>query len=94
MLPPLLPELASYHIVFTTPYILIESTKEDWTQFLKRSMLQVKADDERSSLHQLLKYGLNLKYWNEFVFRAYHHHSAEAIFLAGLPDLKSTLPHA
>ena len=94
LLPPLLPELASYHIAFTTPYILIESTKNDWTQFLKRSMLRIKADDERATLRQLLKYGFDRNDWNEFVFRAYHHHTAEAIFLAGIPDLKSTLPHA
>jgi hypothetical protein len=94
LLPPLLPELANYHIAFTTPYILIQSTKNDWTQFLKRSILRIKADDERAALHQLLKYGFDRNYWNEFVFKAYHHHTAEAIFLAGIPDLKSTLPHA
>ena len=32
--------------------------------------------------------------WNEFIFRAYHHHQAEAIFLTGLPDVKGSLPHA
>ena len=89
-----MPELANYHIVFTTPYILIQSTKNDWMQFLKRNMLRIKAEDERDSLHQLLKYGLDLNYWKEFVFLAYHHHSAEAIFLAGIPDLPGTLPHA
>ena len=31
---------------------------------------------------------------NEFVFKAYHHHQSDAIFLAGIPDLKATLPHA
>lgn len=94
LLPPLLPELGKYHIAFTTPYILIQATKNDWTQFLKRSVLQIKADDQRPALHQLLKYGFGQNYWNEFVFKAYHHHIAEAIFLAGIPDLKSTLPHA
>jgi hypothetical protein len=33
-------------------------------------------------------------YWNEFVFLAIHYHQADAIFLSGIPDLKSTLPHA
>jgi hypothetical protein len=94
LLPPLMPELATYHIAFTTPYILIESTKADWTQFLKRSMLRIKAQDARAALRQLLKYGFDLNYWNEFVFLAYHHHTAEAIFLAGIPDLRETLPHA
>lgn len=93
-LPPLMPELASFHVLFTTPYILIESTKDDWTQFLKRTLLKVEGSDDRDRLHRLLKYGLGKNYWNEFVFQAYHHHQAEAIFLAGIPDLKATLPHA
>lgn len=93
-LPPLLPELATFHVLFTTPYILINATKDDWTQFLKRTLLKVPGNDERECLHQLLKFGLSTNYWNEFVLQAYHHHEAQAIFLAGIPDLKATLPHA
>lgn len=93
-LPPLMPELATFHVLFTTPYILIESTKDDWMQYLKRTLLKADGNDDRERLHQLLKFGLSTNYWNEFVFTAYHHHQAQAIFLAGIPDLKSTLPHA
>jgi hypothetical protein len=93
-LPPLMPELATFHVLFTTPYILIESTKDDWMQFLKRTLLKANGNDDRDRLHQLLKFGIGKNYWNEFVFTAYHHHQAQAIFLAGIPDLKSTLPHA
>ena len=93
-LPPLMPELATFHVLFTTPYILIESTKDDWMQFLKRTLLKADGNDDRERLHQLLKFGLSTNYWNEFVFTAYHHHQAQAIFLAGIPDLKATLPHA
>ena len=93
-LPPLMPELATFHVLFTTPYILIESTKDDWMQFLQRTLLKADGNDDRERLHQLLKFGLSTNYWNEFVFQAYHHHQAQAIFLAGIPDLKATLPHA
>ena len=93
-LPPLMPELATFHVLFTTPYILIESTKDDWMQFLKRTLLKADGNDDRERLHQLLKFGLSTNYWNEFVFQAYHHHQAQAIFLSGIPDLKATLPHA
>jgi len=92
LLPPLLPELANYQVGFTTPYILL-SSKNDWLAFLNRTLLQFKADDRRA-LHRLLKQGLNPNYWNEFVFKAYHHHQNKAIFLTGIPDLKGTLPHA
>ena len=32
--------------------------------------------------------------WSEFVFQAYHHHQNDAIFLAGLPDVKGSRPNA
>ena len=89
LLPPLEPELARYHIVFTTPYILMAS-RDDWLQFLRRAM----SEPGSQGLHRLLKYGPDPDYWNEFVFKAYHHHQSDAIFLAGIPDVKATLPHA
>ena len=93
-LPPPLPELATYHILLTTPYILMESTKDDWTQFLKRTLVKDHGENDRDRLHQLLKYGLSTNYWNEYVFQAYINHQTQAVFLAGIPDLKATLPHA
>lgn len=93
-LPPLMPELATFHILFTTPYILIESTIKDWTEYLRRTLAKVAGRDDRERLHQLMKFGISTHHWNEFVFQGYHHHQADAIFLAGIPDLKATLPHA
>lgn len=94
LLPPLVPELANYHIAFTTPYILQEANRDDWSQFLKRSMLALTEGDQRERLHRFLKRGFDRNYWNEFVLRAYRRHEREAIFLAGIPDLPATLPHA
>jgi hypothetical protein len=94
LLPPLLPDLARYYIAFTTPYILTETSKEDWTQFLKRGMSQSGFGNDPKGLHRFVKYGPDPNYWNEFVFKGYHHHQSDAIFLAGIPDLKATLPHA
>jgi hypothetical protein len=92
LLPPLVPDLARYHVAFTTPYILMAG-KSDWVQFLQRSLMQLGSGEVRQ-LYRLLKYGPDANYWNEFVFKAYHHHRPDAIFLAGIPDLKGTLPHA
>jgi hypothetical protein len=47
-----------------------------------------------TALHHFLKHGPDPNFWNEFVFKAYHHHQHDAVFLAGIPDLKATLPHA
>ena len=95
LLPPLEPQLAHYWIAMTTPYILMDASKSDWIAFLKRTMLQCDGpNDDRSRLHNLLKHGLEPNYWNEFVFKSYHHHQADAVFLTGIPDMKATLPHA
>ena len=91
LLPPLLPDLAQYHVAFTTPYILMASLNE-WSQFLRRAL--VGSVNEATGLHRFFKHGPGPNYWNEFVFKAYHHHRSDAIFLAGIPDLQATLPHA
>jgi hypothetical protein len=91
---PPLANLAEYHVTITTPYILTQATKSDWTAYLNRAMLQLKGGEEDYRLHEVLKYGLSVHHWNGFVFQAYHHHQYDAIFLAGLPDVKGSLPHA
>jgi hypothetical protein len=94
LLPPLEPEHAIYWIAMTTPYVLIEASKSDWIAFLKRTMLQCNGSNDRTRLRNLLKYGLEPNYWNEFVFNSYHHHQHDAVFLTGIPDMQATLPHA
>jgi hypothetical protein len=94
LFPPLVPQLATYHLAFTTPYVLVDTTKKDWIDFLRCTTVSMKERSEAQSLHRLMKLGLRKNFWNEFVFLAYHHHQADAIFLSGIPDLKATLPHA
>jgi hypothetical protein len=95
--PPLL-DLVDYHVAFTTPYVLLGATKADWTAYLKKSLLG--SADTRTALHELMKFGKAARSrkpdesWNEFIFQAYHHHQADVIFLAGLPDVKGSLPQA
>ncbi len=93
LLPPLVPKFATYHVAFTTPYVLLGSTKKDWIDFLRRNVVGIKASSEAEALHRLMKCGPRKNYWNEFVLLAYHHQT-NAIYLSGIPDLKSTLPHA
>lgn len=88
--PPLF-DLFDYHVAFTTPYVLANATKEAWTAYLKKSLIG--AVDPDTALHEFLKFGHHPNHWNEFIFLAYHHHSLEAIFLAGLPDVRASLPH-
>ncbi len=85
-------DLFDYHVVLTTPYVLTNATKADWTAYLKKSLMA--AADEERALHRFLKFGKKLNDWNEYIFLSYHHHQFDAIFLAGVPDVKESLPHA
>jgi hypothetical protein len=95
--PPIL-DLVDYHVAVTTPYILMGTTKVDWTAYLKKSLLE--SADMEKGLHEFMKVGKAAKSrkadrsWSEFVFQAYHHHQFDAIFLAGLPDVKGSRPNA
>lgn len=74
-------ETFDYHIVITTPYVLTGATRDGWTTFLNRSLLNAK--DKSQALHDLLKFGSKAMNWLEFVFQAYHHAQYDAIFLTG-----------
>ena len=41
-----------------------------------------------------MKRGLDERFWFEYVFEAYASHSAEAVFLRGLPDIPESRPHS
>ena len=86
--------LADYWVTITTPYVLTGMKKADWVAYLNRAMLQIKATDDEEKLCHLMKYGVSANHWNEYVFLAYHHHQYDAIFLAGIPDVKGSLPQA
>lgn len=90
---PPIAELADYDIVMTTPYVLSNASENDWTAYLKKNVAESPKRLERA-LDEFLKYGPNRYHWHEFLFQAYHHHQFDAIFLAGLPDVKGSLPHA
>ena len=92
LLPPIGP--VDYHVVVTTPYILLGFGGADWTAYLNKSLIGLTTSERRRRLHELLKYGREPDQWPEFIFRAYHHHQFDAIFLTGLPDVKGSLPHA
>ena len=83
--------LFDYHVVFNTPYVLLNMTKDAWTAYLNKSIIGAK--DQPQALHEFLKFGPSPNHWNEFIFQAYHHYQSDAIFLAGLPDVRTSLPH-
>ncbi len=90
ILPPIRP--VKYHVFLTTPYILLNFGKDDWTAYLNKSLLELKVP-VKTRLAHFMKHGREPNQWNEFIFQAYHHHQFDAIFLAGLPDVPGSLPH-
>jgi hypothetical protein len=81
ILPPPIPG-SSEHVVFTTPYILLQPGPHDWLAYFCRAFPQtVRVED----YERHMKYGPTREYWNDFVFEAYVNHRTEAIYLAGLP---------
>jgi hypothetical protein len=93
VLPPPLPG-GSEHVVFTTPYVVLSPGLSDWLAYFRRTLPDAPRKARLDALHQHLKYGPTPNYWNDFVFEAYVNHRADAIYLAGLPDLPETRPHS
>jgi len=92
IMPPI-DDMFNYSIIFTTPYILLNSNENDWIDYFTRTLPKIKLTDKKSAFIFLMKYGLNDTYWNEYVFQGYHHYQYDAIFLEGIPDIKDSLPH-
>jgi len=91
---PPLADWADYHVTVTTPYVLTQASKADWTAYLERAMLQLNDGNDNQRLDSLLKHGPSVHHWNEFILEGYHHPQYDAIFLAGVPDVRASLPHA
>jgi hypothetical protein len=83
-----------YQFAFSTPYVLMNFGKADWTAYLSKSLIGLTAPEKRRRLGEFLKYGREPDFWNEFLFKAYHHHRHDAIFLTGLPNVSGSLRHA
>ena len=79
------------HIVFTTPYIVMHPQPNDWLAYFRRTFPATAGFDD---YERHMKYGPSREYWNDFVFEAYVNHRADAIYLAGLPDIPESRPHS
>ncbi len=82
------------YIVITTPYVVIETPKEDWEEYFNRSLPRVGIDPPILAYTELMKHGLEINYWNEYIFQAYYNFSNDVIYLMGTPDKPETLPHS
>jgi hypothetical protein len=81
-------------IVITTPYIIVRPRAPGWYAFLERTLPKLKCSTPYEAYDRLMKYGLSLNYWNEYIFEAYAGAETSAIFLRGLPDIDLSRPHS
>jgi hypothetical protein len=92
VLPP--PGAGNEHVVFTTPYVVLKPGEREWQAYFRRILPEGGPSRRVPRYEQHMKYGPAKDYWTEFVFEAYVNHRPEAIFLAGLPDVAESRPHA
>ena len=90
LLPPPCPG-GTEHVVFTTPYIVVHPDFADWLAYFRRTFPATARFDD---YERHMKYGPTREYWNDYVFEAYVNYQADAIYLAGLPDIPESRPHS
>jgi hypothetical protein len=92
VLPPPIPGRCE-HVVFTTPYVVLQPGVRDWLAYFSRTFSQ----DPQTRIEDYerhMKYGPTRAYWNDFVFEAYVNHRFDVIYLTGLPDIPESRPHS
>ena len=88
--------LVKYHVFFTTPYIMIQTTETIIAAYLKREIKRLdgrRLPREMDAHDFVLKHGPSPNHWNEYIFCAYSNHRNDAVFIAGVPDDRKSLPH-
>ena len=88
--------LVKYHVFFTTPYLMIQTTESMIAAYLKREIKRL--DDRRLPREMdardfILKHGPSPNHWNEYIFCAYRNHRSDVVFISGVPDNNESLPH-
>ena len=81
-------------VVVTTPYMLASPGVAAWLAYLERTLPKTGIRDRSAAYEYLLKFGLDRRYWAEFIFEAYATHSDAMVVLMGLPDVAASRPHA
>lgn len=92
VLPPPLPA-RDEHVVFTTPYVLIDPGEAQWRAYFDRHLPGGSNDVRLAAYERHMKWGPSPAYWSEFVFEAYVNHRHDTIYLKGLPDVPTSRPH-
>ena len=82
------------HVVFTTPYVLVEPGEREWLAYFDRTLPHQSPEKRAAAYERHMKWSPTRDHWTEFVFEAYVNHRADVIFLKGLPDVPESRPHS
>jgi hypothetical protein len=83
----------SEHVVFTTPYVLLDPRLSAWAEYFSRTLPATPPQDRIDAYEHHMKFGPSRHYWNDFVFEGYSNYRTEAVYLVGLPDIPASRPH-
>ncbi len=86
--------ISDHDLIYITPYILRDFSKQDWIAYLERSIAESEIDDERDALYDFMKYGDYPEMWLDYIMDGYSGFQDDAIFLTGIPDIEESLPHS
>jgi len=92
VLPPPAQQFAQ-SVVITTPYVIINPGEREWREFLERTLRKTGINDPQQAYGQLMKYGLGMRYWSEYIFEAYVNYETSLVYVRGLPDVAGSRPH-
>ncbi|MCG5524259.1 hypothetical protein LRB11_04840, partial [Ectothiorhodospira haloalkaliphila] len=62
------------HVVFTTPYVLIDPPESEWLAYFDRTLPLETPEKRIAAYERHMKWGPARDYWTEFVFEAYVNH--------------------
>lgn len=82
------------HVVFITPYLLIDPDEHEWQAYFHRTLPDTVIEERIAAYEHHMKFGPVRNYWAEFVLEAYLNHRPDVIFLTGLPDIPESRPHS
>jgi hypothetical protein len=91
-LAPPLANSVDYYVGLTTPYGLVNQTKEDWIRYFERHAIHEGTVGVEARLHRHMKYGKTRTYWSEYIFYGYVNYGPGVILITGFPDQPQTQP--
>lgn len=85
-----------HHVVFTTPYVVLDGMERRFLDHIERETARMSASGPGKAIDAgvLLKHGPTANHWNECIFLACVNHQTDAVFLAEVPDIRESLRQA